>query len=110
MLSDRQRGGGGWGGGVETAPPRGTATLSALNTLMEDKRPFHRARWRWDGTEGGGGGGWRGEQSVTSGGGVTPLLSPLRDALAAHNDAERKEEKVVSKRVPDPLEKTFSSC
>lgn len=63
---------------------------------------WDRRRW--------GVGGWRGEHSVTSGGGVTPLLSPLRDALAAHNDAERKEEKVVSKRVPDPLEKTFSSC
>lgn len=56
-LSDRQR------RPAETEPPRRTATLSTLNTLMEDKRPFHRTRWRWDGTEdwrgmGKGVGGW----------------------------------------------------
>lgn len=90
-------------GGAETGPARRAGTLSGLKTLMEDKRPFHGARWRWDGTED-----WRevglvgSEQSVTSDGGERPPLSPLRDALTVHNDAGRRN--LFQRGFPTPRE------
>lgn len=45
--------------------------------------------------------GGEGEQGVTSGGGVTPPLSPMRRALAENNDEQKKEKKLKGFQPPE---------